>query len=842
MNHKYSSTLVNSHQKPVFKNKTFAVSSPLDLYGIAFKNAISLLTQRFFFILPCFLFLFLGGLSVYADESSLFLQTENLMKQGRFIEARQKLINYIPSESSKADETKIEAFIAVTRYADPYWYEQDVSLLEKYKTYTIPLIKNIIQESPPSGISQEERLWRNFARMKFIRALQILGDPHGISAIVKALSDKDAGIRFNGVKALGSFKTLETAKILLNYLEEEKLPDYSAGNTQAQIETEMRTRIEAVSAIVQIRDFSLAPQLLEKAGRRTSIDRTDAAIILTGYQSPQFIDAYIKLLSDDNPQLKIMAASALKALGRDDGFPILQELFNNGDISMKHRITDTLSWWRSEDTAAFFIDYLKQESQGKDIGYVPLTVRGKTADLYLTEQAEAQLFLKIMKNLISWKETASPLLLKEIGQNSGSFSYIAIEILGESRYRPAEEVLLQNLDSSDPLLIYYSLWALGRMRSPNAKDKSEKLLTDPLLQKSLASAWYFAKAENGRADSSAPALKALAEKDPINISTALNILYLLRNPQHSSAIADQLTKNLYLLDTLIAVRTLGIIGSRQHLALLQRIASRSGIESYYAAEALYKITGKPVSYGASSLPAGDEASSLQKDQEGSKDTGIYDSIDYSQYILLYLSLFPHRYGELQDTSFGVVVPLRHMGEGGVEEETGSAVPFRSAPGQNPSKAGELYPGERVVIQKFEEDKALVSLKDGRSGWTLTRGLDIVENIISSAADRIAKDFGIDQKEDLVWVLEEDYLKNTAIDIKYTEPEISAAAQLMKASLNTGFALSGVRRHNPKRWNNTISALDTGEKIIKVTSLPGSAAQTYTFNSLGELKGIEGQQD
>ncbi len=809
-----------------------------------------------------------GAIFAQQDKTDTFTQAKLLMRGGKFREARKLLMDYhAPKEESK----RVEGFIAVTSYADPDWFPGDVAQLKKYADVTVPLMTDLIGAAPQAKTGPEIKNWIDMSRIKFMRALSEMGSNKAASSFKKALGDKDPRIRLSAVEAMGKLKDPSVAKTLMEFLKKEYTPDYSIGNVEMQVNIDKQARITAVAVIARNQDPSVVKELKEDLKKTSSPDRISAATILTGYRSAAYLDVYRSLLKDNDENLKIYAASSLKELGLDDGLPVLKDMFTNGSDLMKLRLIDILSWWKNADVAQFFLDYLKEQGKDNKIGFVPLSHLGKVPDLSEVATPDVMVYLRIMQTLMDWDKITPPLVLGELEKSEGNFRYIAAEILGETQWKPAIEKFRGNLDSKDPVTVYYSVWALGRMGDKESLPKIEKLLTAGDKHIRAAAAWSLARMGSNKGENTA--LGNLSDKDPALSATAMDTLYYIRNKSDSAKIEASLSGNLDFLKT-EAVRLLGIMNRAQFTPGALKMLEIPGSQAFYTAESLFRTGGKPVKFAINER--------YRKDRLF-YGNNVYDEMDYARYVLLYFSLKPGVFGEIRDTSWGDITPLYRYGEYGKIEDQSPANPFvndakeksgnvedkkeesanpatgaeNSASGTEGSEnedsekteetvtevvessgTGDLTPGMTVVLREFKGRNSSVALPDGREGRTFTAGLDLTENVIAVTKARMQKDLGFRRDEELEKILEEDYLKGVKFDIKNEDPAGYEASLMTKAALDMAMTFSGIDNPPSTLWDKVVTEINKGRKTITLTNPVGKGEWKFMFDGVGKVMGVK----
>lgn len=773
-------------------------------------------------ILISAIFAFIIHSPIRAQEADPLKESEKLILEGRYLEAG-RLLDEAGLTGEKAKQA--EAITAVIQFAAPDWCPDDFRQLRKYQKIAIPLILKIIQTSPRKDAPAEQRDWINLARMKFIRVMAAMDNRNAVPSLVKALKDKNPEIRYISIQALGRLKDSRAVKPLLEYLLEERLPDYSRGNIEAQAAFEKKARIEAIATVVRIKDPSIVGDLKKNLEKKGSPDRTDAAIILTGYQSLDLMDTYLKLLEDSDLQIQVMSASALKALGRNDGLPVLKTMFTEGGDPVKLRLLDTIGWWQNEEVAKFFIDYLKKESTGKEFGFVPLSNQGKYPDISSLVNPKAILYLEMLQRLIRWEDIVPPLLPAFMDKKADNFRYIASEILGEAGDEKSLDLFRKNLDSDDPKTVYYSLWALGRMKDKKSAGKIGKLLENKEPHISIAAAWALACLGDDRGRKLA--LENLKNNDYAIASTALDALCRLRKAEDREPLMKFLSGEAAQSDLMTTLRTLGMLGGEDTPDFLRQTAEREkGSLSFYSAESAYRIGGQEVKFNPG-----------EEDRKTSEFYGndIYSDSDYARYALLYMSLLPEKFGWIREVKFGDITPLYRYGEYGRVEDHSPANPISQSLDESPVNPGELYPGGTVVVDRLEGRRARVSVPDGREGWIFTAGMNLVENTILNTRERMRKDLGFRWKKDLIDILDKDYLDGMKFEVKYSDPQAAGRAVLSAAALDMGLLMAGDYLNSRGQWDKVIEKIDPGKKTVEVTGAPGGKKWKFNFDSLGALK-------
>ncbi|MCE1246672.1 MAG: HEAT repeat domain-containing protein [Firmicutes bacterium] len=767
--------------------------------------------------------------SAFSREASgsVFAEAKKMMREGRFNEAG-KLI--AASVNQGEDKARAEGFLAVTTYSRPDWDPEDLTELEKTEKYSIPLLADIAAQDPPAEAGRDQAEWIINTRIKFIAAIGKMKYVKAIPALIKLGDSKDARIRLIAVKALAAMGTSEANKGIFDYLLTEHLPDYKSGNLNQQMALENQTRTIAIGVLAQAGDPSLETELVKKVKERKSADRLTAAIILTGYRSSRFQNIYLDLLKEDDPALKLYAAAALREMGDNEGFAGLKKLFESSDPGKQIAIISAIGSWGDKESIKFLIDFLDKQSSGKKMGYVPINLLGKAPDTSRTD-LQTYLYARLVQIMTENHTASAPLLLEILksGKNN-NMSYFAAEILGECRYKPAKEILVKNLDSKDPLTVYYAVFALGRMKDKADSEKIKALLSSTVPQISAAAAWSLACVgdDSGRQI----ALKNLGSKDPALSSAALDTLCMLRVPSDAAVVSAAAKKGFMLhSDFITAFKLIGITGDINQMDILKTGAAENLPVSFYAAEAMFRITGMPALYGTKNETPEDS---------WMYGAGIYDINTYARYYLLYMTLDPGMFGKLNEVRYGYVTPLRRFGEFGRVEDKSPANPIMAESGadQTGKPAGELQPGQSVIVRKTAGNRALVSLNDGNSGWTMLAGLDITDKVISYTSQRLKKDTGFRQKNDLEQVLKNDYIGKTSFIVERTAPKSSANAEMAMFALDMGERFSGSVSLDSGIWDEIIKGIDTGKRIVTADGTIKNEKWIFTFDAAGNLESIK----
>ncbi|MCD4785151.1 MAG: HEAT repeat domain-containing protein [Candidatus Eremiobacteraeota bacterium] len=754
------------------------------------------------------------------DKTNVFTLAKKLFRKGRFIQARQILMT---AKVPKKDSKRLDGFVAVTNYTAPDWYPEDYSRIEKYKKYTIPLMLDIVGSVPPQKYSGGQKAWINLTRIKFMRLSAQIAPKKIVPVLIKSLDDKDVQVKLNAIMLLGELRDKRAVKPLLEYLKAEHIPDYSAGNVEMQINMEKQADASAIAAIVMIRDFSIVPGLEKNLEKIGAPEYLASATILTGYRSVKFLDLYRNLLKSDDPPLKLFAASALKSLGYDDGLPVLKNMFDEGDVMQCLQFFDTIAWWRNADVAKFFSNYLDKKSTGKKFGYIPLSRQGKYPDLSQIIQPEELLYLKIILKLTDWKKITPPVVIKIMKDKKDNFRYIGTEIIGEDQYKPALDYFRKNLDSDDPLMTYYIIWALGRIGDKKSADKIAKSLNNKNTHVSVASAWSLAVMGDDRGHNIA--LRELKNQDNSISSTALDIIYHLRKPGDVKKIAGILDKELSYFDRITAIRLIGIYKNPEYLDKIKELTKEQSLFSFYASESAYRIAGEPIRM---ERPPGN------REYYGNN---VYDAMDYARYFLVYFSLKPEIFGNIGGAIYGDITPLYRYGEFGRVEDQSPANPLQKTAKNASGSTAELFPGQTAVVKEFKGRKALVSLPDGRKGWTFSAGMDITRDVISKTKERMRNDLGCRWDGDFIRIIQRDYLEATKFNVKYTDPAGADASVMAETALSLGYQLTGNINVPDRAWDKIIEKIDTGKKIIEMKAPVGKGKWIFTFDCLGNLESI-----
>jgi HEAT repeat protein len=794
-------------------------------------------SSRFFvaalFSMTIFLVFCSPGFSQEKSGGDSLKSAKSLMLEGKYQESRKILENLTGvGEEAKIEKEKALAWLSVIDYQEPDWYPDDLSGLKKYKKIALPLMLELADKPAPKNSTASQKKWITQVRSRFFNALGKMKYTEAAPAMIRALKEKDVRIRLSVINALGELKTRDAVRPLYEYLKTEFIPDFK---TKEDLARESRlgeaAKIGALSAIVNIGDTSLLDELQKEIGRKGSPDRQTAAMLLTGFRLHSLKKTYIDMLSDSDDTLKIYAASALKDLGNDQGLPVLKKIFEAGDARKKLWVFRVMSGWRDRAAAEYYLEYLSKLSEGRKFGYVSLSSLGKVPALSRTADPETLLHLEIIQTLISWKDFTAPLLIERIKNEKGNLRYIMTEVLGEigeAGDPRACSVFRSSLDSGDPLMKYYAIWALGRLDDRDSIQKIKKFLSGGEVNLKAAAAWSLARMDDSSGYNEAIGL--LNSKESYLAGTALDTLYYLRKKESGEKICQMLERGFA--DPSIsreAIILLGILGDSSSTALLKKLAQNPGVESYLAAEALYRINGEKSKFGLVYTYPDDF--SMYGD-------GNYGDLDYARVILLYLMINPAKFGQITDLDAAYSIPLPIFGEFGEITTNQNTNPAHEKPDLKTRAAWDLSVDRPLLVSGYEGRMAEIIGIAGSTGWVSSAGLNVIKNSSEATRSRIRADYGYRWRADLLKILENDYLPGAQFQLSHKNP--ATASQVMTAIflLEASAAISG-RPQSGISWKPITELIDkSGERTISVRLLSPRKTFDFKFDWEGKLRKME----
>jgi HEAT repeat protein len=763
-------------------------------------------------IIPFFLFVLLAVPSgVFGAASNPPGEARELLLSGRLTQAGQVL-----QTAARAGEEgdKIKALQAVADYLDPYWHPEDFSALEAAGKPALQLMRDFITAPYPPGAGREQKEWLLFCRIRLIGALVKLDGPGAAGFLTKLLDERDVRLRLAAVDGLARTKSKEAVEPLFDYLGLERVPDYSPGSdVAAQARMEEAARARAVAGIVSIGGGSLLQRLRHDLEKGSPPDRMTAGIILTGLRLEEAREDYVKMLADREEQLRVYAASALQDMGDGRGLDAVLKLFDSPEIQKKLWLSDTLSGWKDPRAARFFLDYMKKEIPAKPLGYVPLSNLGKVPVAERITDPGLLLITRMMQTLISWKEISAPVMLEYLKGEPGSLAYPLMEMLGETTDPAAIPAMRAMLKKGGPMETYYALWGLARLGDDKSAPDAEKLLQSGDGHVQAASAWALARLGSGKGYETA--VRLLGSKDPGVISTALDTLYYTRRKESAPEVFRALSAGLpdpYLERQ--AVILLGILKDSASADLLRQAASGSGVNAYFAAEALYRVTGRPVKTGMENISPADFPLYRQ---------GEYDDADYARVLLLYLSLEPDRFFSINEPEMGVCGEFPEYGEFGRKTGTITNIFLRKDGTKDSEVTGSLPPGAAFVVKEYRGRMARVAAMDGREGWVFTPAIRSLGKSGDGVRRRFRADYGCRWKEDLEWIIENDYMEKSPFQVKYDNPMAVAGERSAGIILDAFFRLGRGRGPSEEEFSMA-GRLDTGKKSAAI-----SLQKTFRFD-------------
>lgn len=792
------------------------------------KNDISSFMIRTAVLVLIFMFFYMtGALAVGGDEGKdIFVKAENLMKKGKYCSAEKVLLS---QAQQIKDAEKLKSYLAVIHYQRPDWYEGDVSQLKKYGKYSFPLMTTLVNSPPPADSSQEQAEWINRSRVLFINALTEAGYEKSADTLIKLLEAEEVRIRIASILGLEKLGARKAIMPLYDYLREEHIPDFSETGQDIlkRMQLEKLARAHAIAALASFEDPSLIPQLKQEIERRDSPDRKTAAAILTGYRSARLWDQYVKMLEDPDDDVRIYAASALKDIGDERGLGVILDIFKKSAPSRKLWIMGILKGWKSPKTASFLLEYLKKEAEKGRFDYVPMTVMGRVYGAARVGDPDTQLVMNVVETVINWSDLTIGETLKILEKGPEKMRYLATEILGQTRATEAVPVIRKNLSGKDPLLSYYSIWALGKIGDVESKSKISSVLDSDNVHLKAAAAWALAAMDGDKRSLSA-AYDLLKKKEKDFKKDALEIIYLVRDKDSAQKVYDTLCETSFADIKKKCAIILGLIEDTASLSILENLSkSVDFTDSYYPAEAVFRMTGDAVEF--------------EYDRENPANfqlygAGKYCGADYLRVLMTYLSLFPEKFGEVDDFSLAYLTPVRTYGEFGKEISTNSSIPLKTKRDSSDENPIILDSGQPVILLKREGTQAKICTMEGRTGWVPASSLRIIEKTVDATLARFRQDLGLHFSEDLSRMIEDDYLTKGSIEVRFTQPWVAQASVFCNFSSKLALTVSGL---NPRDFNvmELAEEMDRSDKVIEVkTALPPESFKIILDQS-GKLKKV-----
>ncbi len=762
-----------------YRKKKFLDLETLSSRGVLDMKRVFILERRCVLLI---VFWLIFSVPSFGEEG-----LERVILQGEISKAY-RFISGIKNKDKQA------AYRSVVQYRDPTWYIEDVSLLKKYSKYTVPLMGRIILLPIPKGVDDASMVR---TKVRFIQALSYMGQ--GVEYLIKALRDKNVFVRKASIVALGKIGDKRASLPLYKYLKTEHIPDFNAKNFADLVKEETVTRVIAIGVLASLQDKSLIPSLIKEYKGGTLADRKTAAAILTGYKEESLKNLYVDMLQDRDMYIKVYAASALRDMGDERGFDILKDLFYKTEGDKRLWIFNILTQWKSKKTVSFFLDYLKKVSEQGSFRFFPLSVIGKDFPRNNFPSIESNIAYNMERCIIQWRDISIPLVERFYKESSGNACLVAMEILAEAKDKKALPLLKKSIKSENPLHRYYALWAIGRIGgdvdvSKFAKEKNKYL---------QAVYWWYKVKKGTNEGVLKKALDLLDEEDPYLKADGMYILYLLRDKEEGSYIYYALPSIKDPLTRILGIISLGVLGYGGNL---DPFATSSPVESFYRAEALCKITGTPKRYRY-------KEGTFQKIYGN----GIYNAFDYARVLLLYISKKPLVYGKIRD------IPIAFV------SSKSDALLM-----ENPnSKSGVEIPyGTRVFVLENKRTLSKVSMVDGKVGWVERKNLHFVGRCIENTSRRFKMDFGYRWDDDLISIIERDYIGKGNFKVHYTNPAnyFSTKAMVNVANwfvyLNTGV-----------KDEVSVEGVSTGDRVISGSISP-SCRFEFVFDLNGNLKRVE----
>ncbi len=763
-------------------------------------------TRKIIVIIFCLGLLFLRGTFC----SSLVFALDDLvtlLAKGRLKEARE-----VMDESGK----KNLPLEAVMDYAHPHWYPGDISGLEDAGSPGIEILRQVINsplspeasgEYPQDAVETRARLMEGLARIQ--------GDKAG-EVLIPLLDSPSPMIRLGAVRALNFAPSPGAALALYQYLRTEKIPDFSnprLAALSARMESTIRTR--AVTAIIEMKCPELAEELKEDLNSSGSPDQLTAAIILTGMKDPALRETYISMQSMGDENLRVYGASALKEIGDNQGIDEILKLFREGDIQKKHWMIQVLAGWEHPRAAETLVEYLGENTRDEPASdhFPSLAILGKVPELDQISDPSASLLMKVIQVLISWRDLSVPLLTGELEKKPGSMEYFILEILAESQNPSVIPIFRERLDPENPLACYYALWGLGRLKDKESSETIAQFLDSPLPALRIASAWSLCRMGDSRGYQ--VSVKALKERDVSMASTGMDALYHLQDPRSGEPVKKSLMEGF---EDSIPQRSgiilLGLLGDSSARELLEEIAGQGSVNSFYAAQALYRINGRKTSFSTRRIHP------RLLDQYCHGWYGPHNDI---QALVLYIRLSPWDYFPVDDFTLALIRDDDDTDEDESrlwQDPEGEASQDIPAPG-----VGGIALLHRGVMTRL-------LLPWGEARWVPTSRLILVEDSTESARRRFRWDRHYRWGEDLQEIILKDYMGGSPPIIQLENPQALTGAYYAQMMLDCTLNLSGQKT---PMGDSLARYIDTGQK--RVTFRSAGNATSIIFDGHGRVSGF-----
>jgi len=223
----------------------------------------------------------------------------------------------MPTEFDRSLE-KIAAEIAVEGRAS---VEKDIEHLRRLGVRSAEDLVRVLDDGA-AGENRQRACW----------LLGRLEDRHLSAHLVRALVDRDARLRIEAARSLGTLAAVDAVPDLLRALGEDDDPD---------------VRSAVAAALGLIGDERAVDPLLGKlgdAGEQPAV-RGAAAEALTGPRSPRAVGPLIAALADPETEVRFWAAFALGQLGDERAIPSLERVAQSDTAVLE-------GWGRVSDEAS----------------------------------------------------------------------------------------------------------------------------------------------------------------------------------------------------------------------------------------------------------------------------------------------------------------------------------------------------------------------------------------------------------------------------------------------------------------------------------------------------------
>ncbi|MCC4771564.1 DUF4062 domain-containing protein [Methanosarcina sp. DH2] len=294
-------------------------------------------------------------------------------------------------------------------------------------------------------------------KINSIESLERIGIT-GISAIIRALKDKDVFVRRTAAESLGNIKSEKAVKPLINLLKDEDgSVRFDAAESLGNIKSEKavqplinalkdeneNVQWSAANALGNIKSEKAVQPLINLLKDEDWSVRWNAAEALGNIKSGEAVQPLINLLNDEDERVRDNAIRTLGNMKSETAVQPLINLVENGDPYVRQSAAEALANIKSKTAVQLIINALKDEDS---------FVRGNVTEALGNIKAE----------------TAVQPLINSLKDEDSYVRWNAAEALGNIKAETAVQPLINSLKDEDSYVRWNAAEALGNIKAETA--------------------------------------------------------------------------------------------------------------------------------------------------------------------------------------------------------------------------------------------------------------------------------------------------------------------------------------------------------------------------------------